>query len=401
MHTVTFTSPTYTRSHFIQGPKCFNCREKGPLTSTCPTKALFCSQIPTQADNHQKGQAYYRWSINGVYSTDIVAETGASKTFVRGKLVTPQDLGEGEITIRCTHAYSVIYPLASVKIALGRDITVQVVVADMLPVAALFGWDIPGLMALINRKEPVDGLIAIIRQQTRKTTAPQTNNTPDQEPAITSVGTLQSGNTDGTQPGQLSPPMTQFHIPYQSIRNLRLSSRPSRLMMVCPTLKTLSLPHRQAKPRLTRAQKHANNRQRITSSITSSPNLPTSSLNVSVDQVRIIHGEDQTLKHIQQVADGKPSTIAGYRCFRRNRLLYRTHNSPGTMSSSDTSKQLVLPVQCYQYFLKLEHNISLVGHLGQRKTTNHILQCFYWPGVFHDVSIHCRCVPNAGNLHLK
>ena len=46
-------------------------------------------------------------------------DTGASKTLVRGDLVTEDDIVDGEVTIRCADGDTVSYPLAVVKISIG------------------------------------------------------------------------------------------------------------------------------------------------------------------------------------------------------------------------------------------------------------------------------------------
>lgn len=116
--------------------KCYNCNERGHLATNCPQKALFCSLMPPQADNHQLDRVCHHGTVNGVYCTDIVVDTGANKTLVHGDLVTPADIVDGEITIRCAHGDSVSYPLSAVKNTLGgKDIIVLAAVADKLPVA--------------------------------------------------------------------------------------------------------------------------------------------------------------------------------------------------------------------------------------------------------------------------
>jgi hypothetical protein len=36
--------------------------------------------------------------------------------------------------------------------------------------------------------------------------------------------------------------------------------------------------------------------------------------------------------------------------------------------------------------LKLGHDIPLAGHLGNKKTRDRIMQHFFWPGIFNDIS---------------
>ena len=39
----------------------------------------------------------------------------------------------------------------------------------------------------------------------------------------------------------------------------------------------------------------------------------------------------------------------------------------------------------------MAHDVPLAGHLGRDKTTQRILQRFYWPGIYADVESHCAC----------
>ena len=53
-------------------------------------------------------------------------------------------------------------------------------------------------------------------------------------------------------------------------------------------------------------------------------------------------------------------------------------------------EQLVLLRDCWKTVLQLAHEIPLAGHMGKGKTTQRILQRFYWPTVYQDVAKFCR-----------
>jgi len=40
--------------------------------------------------------------------------------------------------------------------------------------------------------------------------------------------------------------------------------------------------------------------------------------------------------------------------------------------------------------LKLAHEVPLSGHLGKEKTSRRVLQWFYWPTLYRDVSKLCK-----------
>lgn len=61
------------------------------------------------------------------------------------------------------------------------------------------------------------------------------------------------------------------------------------------------------------------------------------------------------------------------------------------------------PPACYQgHVLFLAHENTWSGHLGVRKTYDHVLKRFFWPGMEADITSHCRscCISQlAGKLN--
>ena len=51
---------------------------------------------------------------------------------------------------------------------------------------------------------------------------------------------------------------------------------------------------------------------------------------------------------------------------------------------------VVLPSSCRKAVLQLAHAIPLAGHMGRKKTSERILQRFYWPNVFKDATEFCK-----------
>ena len=72
-------------------------------------------------------------------------------------------------------------------------------------------------------------------------------------------------------------------------------------------------------------------------------------------------------------------------------LLYRVYSKP----SGESIHQIVLPRQLRDMILKLGHDIPLAGHLGNKKTRDRIMQHFFWPGIFNDISEYCRSCPDC------
>ena len=52
-------------------------------------------------------------TINGIYCTNILVNTGATQTVVCKDLVTDDDILDGEVTIRCAHRDTLSYPTPS------------------------------------------------------------------------------------------------------------------------------------------------------------------------------------------------------------------------------------------------------------------------------------------------
>ena len=72
-------------------------------------------------------------------------------------------------------------------------------------------------------------------------------------------------------------------------------------------------------------------------------------------------------------------------------LLYRKWRPDGSAEGDvRTCKQLVLPQQCRQQVLRLAHDVPMAGHMGVARTKDRILQRYYWPGIFTEVSNYCR-----------
>ena len=117
----------------LENITCFKCNEKGHLAANCQKKSFYCDVGNTDdAEHKQSGCVYDR------YCTDILLDTGATKTLVRRELVSEEDLLGGEITIRCARGGVVCYPLAAVKICIGgEDIVVKAGVSPLVPLPVM------------------------------------------------------------------------------------------------------------------------------------------------------------------------------------------------------------------------------------------------------------------------
>ena len=110
---------------------------------------------------------------------------------------------------------------------------------------------------------------------------------------------------------------------------------------------------------------------------------------------------DESLSRPRSIADGAPSAAAGENFFRRDGLLYRRYSPPGADSDAHDIEQLVLPTELRPTVLKLAHDVPMAGHLGKKKTTDRILNRFYWSGLFRDVEKHCRSCGQCQKLSTR
>jgi len=77
--------------------------------------------------------------------------------------------------------------------------------------------------------------------------------------------------------------------------------------------------------------------------------------------------------------------------YHENGLFYWKWRPEGSSEGDVRAcQQLVLPHRCRQAVLHLAHDVLMAGHVGIFKTKDHILQQYYWPGIFSDVAKYCR-----------
>ncbi|KAJ8023192.1 hypothetical protein HOLleu_38300 [Holothuria leucospilota] len=78
-------------------------------------------------------------------------------------------------------------------------------------------------------------------------------------------------------------------------------------------------------------------------------------------------------------------------CFYvKDKVLMRKWQTKLQNRNNKEYHQIVVPRQCREAILKVAHDIPMGGHLGIQKTRERILENFYWPGIFSDVSKYCR-----------
>ena len=94
---------------------------------------------------------------------------------------------------------------------------------------------------------------------------------------------------------------------------------------------------------------------------------------------------DETLQEFWVRAKAEPTEAKDF--IVRDEILYRVVND----GDRDEQKwQLVVPSAYRTDVLKLAHNSPMGGHMGRQRTTDRILERFFWPNVYLDVAKHCQ-----------
>jgi len=159
--------------------ECFNCHKKGHYSANCPgNDGLFCRGVSTPQKNCGLASGLTKPGIiEGKTVTDILLDTGCSRTLIHQKLVPEDKLLPGEaVTIRCAHGDTVLYPLAQVHLEVdGHSLNITAAVAERLPVSVLLGTDVPLLTELLSGKlatmkpvSKIENALVVTRAQAKK-----------------------------------------------------------------------------------------------------------------------------------------------------------------------------------------------------------------------------------------
>ena len=90
------------------------------------------------------------------------------------------------------------------------------------------------------------------------------------------------------------------------------------------------------------------------------------------------------------VAEGNKDLSGGEGFYYQDGLLYRHWEPKGQVHGAGSFEQIVLPLKTRDAVVAIAHKIPLSGHFGKTKTTQWVLQRFYWPTVHRNVAEFCR-----------
>ena len=248
--------------------RCYNCNELGHFSSSCPKRSLYCGRPKGGADGPDRAR-----TINGVYCSDNLVDTGATQTMVHKDLVTGGDILDGEVTIRCAHGDTTSYPLAVVKINIGgKDIVTTAAVSSTLPASVLLRWDIPQLTGFVADTQPVnkaDALAVLTRKRRQEQQAARDTDASTIDAQTSPLQTELNITTDGTQNSETD------HIVFNFDDSLFTPAGPS-------------------KSKLTRAQKRQNRRQYR--SIPANTEQP---LDITTQELCALQDDDKSLHYVR------------------------------------------------------------------------------------------------------
>ena len=429
------TAATTTAKGVRRPVKCFNCGNLGHISMHCPSKASYLCKDGWGRSVARVGQ------VEGTAVSDILLDTGCTRTMVRRDLVPEERLLPGEaVTILCAHGDMALYPLAMVRIEVeGVGMEVKAAVADSLPVSALLGTDTPHLGKLLHsnplalhttgidhalvttraraRQEAVDREHQQLRQEDSGVEPHPLENSDPQEPTLanTDVGGGGSGlveeeggggvtvgpRVEGTEGEEVEVELgstpgdpEESDQTHEDTGELSLSTEEEvgEVQEVIgdggeePVVggefadDMFGVPA--AREKKTRSQKR---RERRVHGLVRAKDGPSRGRQ-SEDALDL---NPEELQRLQETDDTLEGVVEGDRMFRRNGVLYRRWVPRGQPEEAVT-EQLVLPKQCRRTVLQLAHSIPLGGHLGKKKTADTVLKRFYWPSLYRDVADFCR-----------
>ena len=112
----------------------------------------------------------------------------------------------------------------------------------------------------------------------------------------------------------------------------------------------------------------------------------------NVQDLIALQRSDKSLEFIREKAASNEVKVSkdgsSVQYIQKNGLFYRRYKS--LRKNEKVFTQLVVPMELRKEVLRIAHDGIMSGHLGVRKTTDRVLNEFYWPTVRKDVKMYCR-----------
>ena len=387
-------TPNSSRQRNEREIRCYSCGEKGHVATRCPAKAYFCGgpRVSEKVRRSKQGKGVYCTGIiEGTPVTDVLLDTGCSRSLVRKELIPSQNLkGDAGATVVCACGDSITYPLTDVTVLIGGSkLIVEAGVSDTLPVSMLLGTDVPEMASLLRestfaRQEksfsPAGALVVETRAQARER---------ERVEALEKVKEITSMASPRPVQTEESPEEEQKECDDDDDHFLeKLDDE-------------VFQPPTKVRERQSRASKREERRQRYKERWNQDIQDP----NWTAEEIGKMQQEDESLEKFRRLAEEASSDeeeTPGPFFYGDDGLLYRRwvpRNAPDDVEQP--LEQLVLPTACRKMVMELAHAIPMAGHLGKTKTADRILQRFYWPTLHRDVASFCRSCPQCQKCSRK
>ena len=112
----------------------------------------------------------------------------------------------------------------------------------------------------------------------------------------------------------------------------------------------------------------------------------------AINDIKRLQDEDDSLRYIRNQTEKGETKVekdgSTVRYIQKKGLYYREFKKGDRIARVYT--QLLVPTKLRDEVLKIAHDGIMAGHLGIRKTTDRILNEFFWPKVRRDVQQYCK-----------
>ena len=326
------------------------------MSRQCPNNALLCGRW--------KEGLYRAGAVNGQWAGEILLDTGCSRTMIHSRFVRKEELLKESTTVHCAHGDFTEYPMAKVCIEVdGQKFTTVAAVSSNLPVDILLATDMPTLGTLIQggwRSQSTGMAMAVTTRSSAR------------REALTAEADSQIQPRSGVRPTSL-PEVTDN----------------SKVWDLGSALDDAVLEGgKREKPYLTRKQRREGRKNHAKKAEADIPSSSEMSPEMSADGLGTLQRADPSLVVVRRAAD-KEESDGRVSFVWKEGLMYRVV-APTRDNGVDFREQLVLPKHCREKVMELAHSIPMAGHLSKHKTTDRVLQRFYWPGLRADVAEYCR-----------
>ncbi len=268
----------------------------------------------------------------------------------------------------------------------GRSIEVEAAISDALPMAVLLGTDIPELPELLQggQSKKIEGVFAVTTRAAKKKQQEEAEEHHRRERVCgvqpSAIGLETSTTTEGS--GEASKPSAS------SLEAGTTTERCGKASIWMSELDEDLLSG--GRTRVQQSRREKKRRMQLESVVdVEEDKEKKEGNNEDRQELKILQATDPSLGEVRMAVKVHEST-EGVGLFYKDDLLFRRWVPHGRDKKEMAVDQLVPPAACRSTVMSLAHSIPLAGHLGKKKTTDRVLQHFYWPTIHRDIAEYCR-----------